>query len=397
MDRSEDTVATPADRLLVRYRIRADAAHIEARAAALALEQSVEMPAGAIADAAIRATVPGRVERIDALPPELRSPTATPGSGEGADTFEVEISLAASTVGDEPGQLLNMLFGNCSLQDDVRLVDARLPDSLLAALPGPAFGIDGLRAACGAGARPLSCTALKPQGMTPRALAELAGRFARAGIDVIKDDHGIAGQAVAPFEQRVPAVQRAIDAANQATGGRTIYAPNLSGGPDRLAAQLRVARDAGVGALLACPMILGVPVFAELLRSRAGVPLVAHPALAGTAIEPALLLGRLFRAFGADATIFPNHGGRFGYSRETCSAIAAAARGPLGGMRPAMPVPAGGMRVERVDEMLDLFGADTMLLIGGNLLEAGDALEARASAFAARVRGAGDGAGRIRA
>lgn len=393
MDRTEDTVAPSADRLLVRYRVRSDAGRIEARAAALALEQSVEMPAEAITDQAIRANVPGRVEGIRALPREAPA-TAVPGDD--TAVFEVEISLAAGMIGDEPGQLLNMLFGNCSLQDDVRLVDARLPDSLLAALPGPAFGIDGLRAACGAGARPLSCTALKPQGMTPRALAELAGRFARAGIDVIKDDHGIAGQAVAPFEERVPAVQRAIDAANRATGGRTVYAPNLSGGPARLAAQLRVARDAGVGALLACPMILGVPVFAELLRSEAGVPLIAHPALAGTAIQPALLLGRLFRAFGADATIFPNHGGRFGYSRETCAAIAAAARGPLGGMLPAMPVPAGGMRVDRVDEMLGLFGSDTMLLIGGNLLEAGDALETRAAAFAARVREAGNGAGRIR-
>src|SRR5690606_40780702 len=43
------TQATPpADRLLVRYRIETNAAHVEARAAALALEQSVEMPAGAI-------------------------------------------------------------------------------------------------------------------------------------------------------------------------------------------------------------------------------------------------------------------------------------------------------------------------------------------------------------
>ncbi|MCO5121716.1 MAG: RuBisCO large subunit C-terminal-like domain-containing protein [Burkholderiaceae bacterium] len=385
MNRPETMATAPADRLLVRYRIEAEPARIEARASALALEQSVEMPAHAIADAAIRAVVPGRVEEIAPLPAEPGRPGA----------FEVDISLAATTIGDDPGQLLNMLFGNCSLQTDVRLVDARLPDSLLAALPGPAFGIAGLRAACGAGERPLSCTALKPQGMAPEALADLAGRFARAGIDVIKDDHGIAEQAVAPFEARVPAVQRAIDAANRATGGRTIYAPNLAGGPGRLTAQLRVARDAGVGALLACPMILGAPVFAELLRAEAGVPLIAHPALAGTAIAPALLLGRLFRAFGADATIFPNHGGRFGYSLATCKAIAAAAREPLGNLHPAMPVPAGGMRVDRVDEMLALFGPDTMLLIGGNLLEAGDGLEARAAAFATRVREAGGDAGRI--
>ena len=70
MDRTEDTVAPSADRLLVRYRVRSDAGRIEARAAALALEQSVEMPAEAITDEAIRANVPGRVEGIRALPRE---------------------------------------------------------------------------------------------------------------------------------------------------------------------------------------------------------------------------------------------------------------------------------------------------------------------------------------
>jgi len=37
-----------------------------------------------------------------------------------------------------------------------------------------------------------------------------------------------------------------------------------------------------------------------------------------------------------------------------------------------MPVPAGGMLVDRVDEMVSDFGPDTMLLIGGGLLSAGD-------------------------
>ena len=36
-----------------------------------------------------------------------------------------------------------------------------------------------------------------------------------------------------------------------------------------------------------------------------------------------------FLSLGADATIFPNRGGRFSYSRETCLAIAAAALAPL--------------------------------------------------------------------
>ena len=46
---------------------------------------------------------------------------------------------------------------------------------------------------------------LTPQGSTVEHLARLAGTFARAGIDVIKDDHGLANQASSPFAERVPA------------------------------------------------------------------------------------------------------------------------------------------------------------------------------------------------
>ena len=86
-----------------------------------------------------------------------------------------------------------------------------------------------------------------------------------------------------------------------------------------------------------------------------------------------------------DAVIFPNHGGRFGYTPETCRAIAAAALGDWAGLRPSTPTPAGGMSLERVPEMLDFYGADTMLLIGGALLGARERLVEATGAFVAAV------------
>ena len=48
---------------------------------------------------------------------------------------------------------------------------------------------------------------------------------------------------------------------------------------------------------------------------------------------------------------------------------------------------AGGMTLERTGEILDFYGADTMLLIGGNLLLAGERMTAETERFTRAVAG----------
>jgi S-methyl-5-thioribulose 1-phosphate isomerase len=357
------------DRILATYRITASESESRVRAEALAVEQSVEMPLAAIGDERVLKEVVATVEEI------------RPHAGE----FDVVLGIAPATTGNEASQVMNMLFGNCSLQPEVRLVDVRFPAGIEKAFPGPRFGIDGIRTITGVHGRPLTCTALKPQGSSVEYLAHLARTFALAGIDVIKDDHGIANQAQHPFAERVAAVQRAIAEANRETGGNTIYAPTFSGGGHSLMDQARIAQEHAVRMALVAPMLVGIPAFVEM-QADLDMPVMAHPAFAGAnRIDAPVLLGKLFRLFGADATIFPNHGGRFSYARETCLEIARAAREPWADVRPALPVPAGGMGVERVAEMLATYGSDTMLLIGGGLLSARDGLLERSREFVRAV------------
>ena len=358
------------DRILATYRITAPASESRARAEALATEQSVEMPLEAIEERRILDEIVARV--VDIRPH--------------GDCFEVDLGIAPETTGNEPAQLMNMLFGNCSMQPEVEFIDVRFPRGYEKAFPGPRFGIDGIRKIVNVEGRPLTCSALKPQGSSVEHLAKLARTFALAGIDVIKDDHGIANQHYSPFEKRVPAVQKAIMEANRETGGHTAYAPTFSGGSIALASQARVAKECGVRMALIAPMLVGLPAFVEA-QVELDIPVMAHPAFAGGArIAPPLLLGKLFRLFGADAVIFPNHGGRFTYSREVCTAIADNAREAWEGVKPAMPVPAGGMSVERVDEMVADYGRDVMLLIGGGLLTARETLLERSREFVRKVR-----------
>jgi ribulose-bisphosphate carboxylase large chain len=342
------------ERLTAVYRVRSDAGSIEARARSIAVEQSVEMPLDAIAEPEILTNIVGRVETIDDL---------------GGSLFDVRIGLATATIGRDAAQFLNMVFGNTSLHEDVVLHDVEIPADLAAAFGGPRHGIDGLRRRVGAVGRAFTCSAVKPQGLPPTRLAELAERFARGGIDFVKDDHGLADQGYSPFADRVAACSAAVRRAADATGCATRYVPSLSGDLDRMRGQIETARAVGVDTVLIAPMLTGWASFQTLVKSNPDIAFFAHPTMGGGArIAPELLIGKLFRLLGADAVIFPNYGGRFGYTRDTCRALAEQARTAWAGVRTSVPVPAGGMTLDRVPEILDFYGPDAMLLIGGSLL-----------------------------
>ncbi len=359
------------DRIIATYRVQGDARTIAARAQAIAVEQSVEMPLAAIDSPHVLDHTVGKVDDIQ---------------DRGGGLFDVRIALAIDTVANDAGQLLNMLFGNTSLHADVVLHDVALPPTLLQAFNGPRHGIAGLRQRVAATNRALTASALKPQGLPPADLARLAHRFARGGLDFIKDDHGLADQRYSPFAERVPACAGAVREAAAITGHPTRYLPSLSGDLDAMRRQIDIARAAGVDTLLIAPMIAGWCTMQSLVAANPDLAFFAHPAMGGAArIAPALLIGRLFRLLGADAVVFPNYGGRFGYSSRTCAQLAGQARAPWGDVRPSVPVPAGGRTLDRVPELLDFYGRDAMLLIGGSLLEARENLVEAAAAFVQRV------------
>ncbi len=353
------------DRLSVLYHIRSDAGSIESRAHSIAVEQSVEMPIEAITEPTVLNETVGRVDGIRDL---------------GDGRFEVRVGLAVATTGLEAGQLINMLFGNSSIHDDVTLADVDFPDSILSAFPGPGPGLSGLRGAITG--RALTGSALKPQGLPPQALAKIGQSLAAGGLDFIKDDHGLADQAYAPFASRIEHCAKAIRDANP----QTRYIPSVTGNLDQMRTQIKIARDYGLDALMIAPMIAGLPTLEAVRRENPDMAIFAHPALAGAArIAPPLLLGKLFRLLGADATIFPNYGGRFGYSPQTCQSLTKAALDPWHTYAPTLPVPAGGMSADRVDEMLEFYGADVMLLIGGALLAAKEHMTKETLAFTQKV------------
>jgi ribulose-bisphosphate carboxylase large chain len=193
-------------------------------------------------------------------------------------------------------------------------------------------------------------------------------------MDLIKDDHGLSNQNCSPFDERVGLCADAVRRGNQETGQRTIYVANITAPQTEVVKRARTAKRAGAGGLMVAPGLIGMDLMRELADDDSiALPILSHPALQGSfvtgtnGIAHGVIFGQLARLAGADATIFPNFGGRFSFSRDECREIVNAAHEPIGHLKTIMPAPGGGMSLTRVPEMLETYGQDLIFLIGGGL------------------------------
>lgn len=288
------------------------------------------------------------------------------------DRHLISISYNEQVVGGEFNQLFNMLWGNVSIFPNIKLVEVDFGQEYLATVKGPAFGFAGLRARLGAEKRPLVATALKPMGQSAADFAEMATKLVRAGIDFIKDDHGLANQPWAPWDERVRAVADAVNEANAKYGRQTIYAPSLNVPPTEIMQKAALAKEYGAGALLVLPGLTGLASIAGV--AELGLPIMVHPSMLGsftqnqtTGIAHHLIYGVFPRLLGADISVFPNVGGRFSFTDRQCLQIQNAALASMAHLHQMVIAPAGGMTIEKLAAMHDLYGRDAMFLIGGAL------------------------------
>jgi ribulose-bisphosphate carboxylase large chain len=369
-------MAYSGERFRVVYRLAASVTSARTLAEEICIEQTVEFPQDLVTQSDIRGHVFGRVERLAEVRPGV---------------VEAEISYAVETVGSELTQLVNVMFGNSSLKPGIRAERFELSESLARSFRGPRFGREGLRELAAAPKRALLCSAVKPMGLSSDALADLAYRMALGGVDFIKDDHGLSDQASAPYAERVPRIAAAVARANAETGGRTRYLPNVTAPAPQVLERARLARDAGAGGLLFSPFVGGLDAMRVLADDDGlGLPVFAHPALMGSYVlspdagfSHFALFGQLMRLAGADAVIFPSFGGRFSFSRQDCKGVMEGTRHVMASIRSSFPVPAGGMSLRRVPELVEFYGRDVMLLIGGDLHRDPEGVEAACRKFRA--------------
>jgi ribulose-bisphosphate carboxylase large chain len=359
------------DRFEVTYRLVAnDRSDAHSLAEAVALEDTLEIPRDVVPAGYIEDVVLGQVEAVNQT---------------GENVWSARISYHIDAAGRELPQLINVVLGNASILKGVKAVHLTPNADINERFPGARFGTDGLRKLTGRATGGYVCPVIKPQGSSAETLARLCYMTARAGADIIKEDHGLANQDAAPFRERIQLCAEAVARANaeRAEDGdntRALYLPNIGGHGDQVRDLAFYAKEAGADGILLIPGLFGFDAMNRLAQNpNFDLPIMAHPSHLGPyVLSPdhgyghGMLFGEMMRLAGADISVFPNHGGRFGFSVEECAEIVTACRAEHGIGRPILPSPGGGMSIDRLPDMIKLYGHDCVYLLGGSLLRYGD-------------------------
>jgi ribulose-bisphosphate carboxylase large chain len=365
-------------RFTVEYHLHGSEPEVRAIAESLCFDQTVELPDALVEPGPIRDHVIGRVEHIQRLTEYL---------------FTASVSFSCDLVGKDFAQLLGVVFGIASLRPGIRVARLDLPESFVRQWPGPRFGRYGLRHLLGILQRPLVCGVLKPVGLSPSILAERAYRMALGGLDFIKDDQGLVDQAFCPFDDRVLRCAKAVAQANRETGRTCLYIPHVTGSAKGMYTRCLFAKQAGAGGVLICPGLAGfeaVNIVAE--DETLGMPIMTHPTFLGSlymhpdhGMAPAVVFGQLPRLAGADVSIYPSSDGHYSLSRENCRHIASETALPWGHVRPIFPTAAGRISRDRIKEVVELYGKDVVIIVGGGLLPGGPDITSSCQALMKQV------------
>ena len=286
----------------------------------------------------------------------------------------LQIAYPVRNVGFQIPLLLTTVFGNISMIGDIKLLDLSLPKSFVSNLPGPRFGVRGIRELLGVPERPLLNNMIKPStGITPEQGAELFYQAAMGGVDIIKDDEVLGDTDFSPVLRRVELYMKKAEKARMETGRKVLYAVNVTDEPERCLNKAIAAVDNGANAIMVNYLPTGIAMLSSLARNpKIKVPIVAHLDFGGAfyaspwhGISSHLIYGKLVRLAGVDMLTIPTPYGKFAIAREKYMKMVIALGNPIPGKERAWPIAGGAIKPGHLPELFHDLGKDFIVGAGG--------------------------------
>jgi 2,3-diketo-5-methylthiopentyl-1-phosphate enolase len=289
-------------------------------------------------------------------------------------THVFQLAYPVENIGSQIPMLLTTVFGNISMMGEIKLVDLSLPRKFVDGLPGPQFGVKGIRKLLGVPERPLLNTMIKPStGITPEKGAELFYQAGLGGTDIIKDDEVLADTGFSPFLRRVELYLRMAKRAHEETGQKILYAVNVTDEPERCLNKAIAAVEAGANAIMVNYLPAGIGILSSLARNpKIRVPILAHLDFGGAlyaspfhGISSHLIYGKLARLAGVDMLTIPTPYGKFWILRDKYLRIAVALQKPAYDKERAWPIAGGAVKQGHLPQLFKDLGKDFIVGAGG--------------------------------
>lgn len=322
-----------------------------------------------------------RVEALERL--DVADGPSLPGAARPSETIaraRVTLSWPLDNLGPSLPNLVATVAGNLfELKpfSGLRIADIRLPSAFAEAYGGPRFGVAGTRQLAGVDDRPLIGTIIKPSvGFGPQETADLTRTLVAAGIDFIKDDELQSDGPACPFDERVRAVMRVINAEAERTGKKVMFAFNLTGDLDQMRRRHDLVVELGGTCVMASLNSVGLVGMIELGR-HAHLPIHAHrngwgylsrhPALGWSYVA----WQKIWRLAGADHMHVNGLANKFCEPDDSVIASARACLTPMFADKPmtVMPVFSSGQSAKQITDTYAALGsADLIYAAGGGIM-----------------------------
>ena len=274
-------------------------------------------------------------------------------------------------------QILSSLAGNIfgvKDVDNLRFLDIHFPPKIVDSFKGPRFGIEGIRKLTRVSDRPFVGTIVKPKlGLDDREHAEVAYNAWSGGIDIVKDDENLSSMTFNNFESRIKETLRLRDKAEEQTGEKKIYMPNVTAETREMLRRAEFVESEG-GEYVMIDILTSGWAALQTLRDE-GPELVIHAHRAGHAAFTRnkrhgismTVVAKVARLIGVDQI----HIGTFGVGKmmgtpdedlEYRDALIEDI-----GIKPALAVASGGLHPGMVEKLLSISGNDIVVQMGGGI------------------------------
>ena len=292
---------------------------------------------------------------------------------------------------DNIPQILSAVAGNVfgmKLIKNLRLEDISLPKKIVDRFKGPAFGIDGVRKILGVAKRPLVGTIVKPKvGLSAKEHAQVAKHAWVGGCDIVKDDENLTDQKFNRFEDRVI---HTIDARNKAedmTGEKKVYMPNITAETEEMIKRAEFVKKSGGRYIMIDILTAGWSAVQTIRNLNLGLVIHGHRAMhAALTRNPKhgismLTISKLSRLAGVDQLHIGTVVGKMEGSSEEVMGCEIEIEDRVAhpnkkihsleqrwyNIKPTFAVCSGGLHPGLVPELIKLMGKNIIIQMGGGI------------------------------